>query len=271
MAGIAIHAVVNITADVRVMEIGCIVVPMATCALERRIGCRGARVAIRANTARVSVIDVKEIVSKRRPKPIRRRVARRAGSRDDSDGGSVGGEVIRYRPAHRLGALPLSRVAAVAIRRRHGRTGVAQVAGHGDVRAGQGKTGRAVVKDRAEPRGRRVARRASGWITGSDVIRHRPAQRCGALPIRGVAAVAIGGQGPAVISTHMAKRAGYGRVRAGQREGCRAVIESGCRPICRGVADRTVRRKPGGNMIRHRAAKGRSALPGSQMAAIAGR
>lgn len=68
----------------------------------------------------------------------------------------------------------------------------------------------------------------------------------------------------------MAQRAGYGRVRAGQREGCSSVIESRGRPIRSGMADRAVCREPGRNMIWHRAAQGRRALPGSQMAAVAG-
>ena len=68
----------------------------------------------------------------------------------------------------------------------------------------------------------------------------------------------------------MAQRAGDGRVRAGQREGSSGVIESGGRPIRRGMADRTICREPGRNMIWHRAAQGRRALPGSQMAAVAG-
>jgi len=68
----------------------------------------------------------------------------------------------------------------------------------------------------------------------------------------------------------MARRAGYGRVRARQREGGSAVIESGGRPIRSRVADRTICRKPCRNMIRHRAAQGSRALPGSQMATVAG-
>lgn len=139
------------------------------------------------------MIDVKEIVSELRPEPIGRGVARRAGGWDDSDGGGVGGEVIRYRPAQRGRALPLSGVAAIAIGRRLGRGDVAKVAGHCDVRAGQRKTGRIVVKDRAQPRGRGVARRARGGIPGSNVIRHGPAEGRRALPSRSVATVAIGG------------------------------------------------------------------------------
>ena len=139
------------------------------------------------------MIDVKEIVSERRPKPIGRGVARRAGGWDDSDDGRVGGEVIRYRPAQSCRALPLSGVATIAIGRRLGGADVAKVAGHRDVRAGQRETRRVVVKDRAQPRGRGVARRAGGWIPGGDVIRYRPAESRGALPSRSVATVAIGG------------------------------------------------------------------------------
>jgi len=115
-----------------------------------------------------------------------------------------------------------------------------------------------------------VARRAGGGIAGGEVIRHRPAEGRGALPGGRVTTVAIGGQRAAVIAIHMAQRAGYGGMRAGQGEGCGGVIESRGRPIRSGMADRTIRWKPCRNMIRHRAAQGRSALPGSQMAAVAG-
>ena len=226
MAGITVNTVVHIPPDVRVMEIGCIVVPMATCALERRIGRRGVRMAIRANTACIAVGCGEVIVSKRRPQPIRRGVARRAGGWDDSHDGGVGSSVIGYCPAQRRRALPSSGVATVAISGRHGGTGMAKVAGHCGVRASQWETGRTVVKDRAKPGSGRVARSTSGWVAGSNVIRHRPAEGRGALPGSGVATVAIGGQRAAVVSIHVAQRAGHGGVRAGQREGGRAVIES---------------------------------------------
>ena len=113
--------------------------------------------ASRAYAARIAVIHIPEIVSKRRPQPIRRGVARRASGGDDPDNGGVGGDVIRYLPAQRCGALPLSRVATVAIRRRHSATGVAKGAGHSDVRSGQRETRRAVIKNRAQPGSRRVA------------------------------------------------------------------------------------------------------------------
>ena len=141
-------------------------------ACERRVGRGGARMASRANAARVTVIDIPPRVRKRRAQPIRRGVAGGACSCGDSGCGRVGGQVIRHRPANRSRALPLSGVATVAIRRRHGRTGVAEGAGHRDMRAGQREAGCVVVKDRAKPRSSSVARSASGRITGSDVIRN---------------------------------------------------------------------------------------------------
>ena len=67
MAGVAVHAVVHVSANAGMFEIGRDVIPMATGALESRIGCRGAGMAICANPARVAVIDVEKFVSERRP------------------------------------------------------------------------------------------------------------------------------------------------------------------------------------------------------------
>jgi hypothetical protein len=186
--------------------------------------------AIRANAVGsvAAVSHRKERVSERGSKPIGSQgcVARRAGGCYDPDRGGIRSEVIRDSSAERCGALPLGGVATVAIRWRHSGAGVAKGASRCDVRAGQRKAGCAVVKDRAQPRGRGVARRAGGWIPGSDVIRYRPAEGRGALPLGDVATVAIGWQRAAVIAIHMAQRAGDGRMRARQWESCRGVIES---------------------------------------------
>ena len=205
--------------------------------------------ASRANAARVAVIDIPPRVRKRRAQPIRRRVAGCACSWNDSGCGGVGSEVIRHRPAHRRRALPLGGVATVTIRWRHGRTGVAEGAGHRDVRAGQREAGRVVVKDGAEPGSRGVARSAGGWISGSDVIRYRPAEGRGALPLCDMAAVAIRRQRAAVVSIYVARRAGHAGVRTGQREGGCAVIEGGSRPIRRRVAEGTIRREAGRDVV----------------------
>lgn len=160
-------------------------------------------------------------VSECRARPCRGRVAggARAGSREAGPG------MVRHRPAHRGGALPLSGVATVAIGRRDSGSGVAEVAGHGHMRAGQWKTCGVVIKDGAQPGGRGVARRAGGGVTGSDVVWYRSAEGRGALPGGSVATVAIGGQRAAVVAVHMAQRTGDGRVRTGQGEGCGGVIE----------------------------------------------
>ena len=86
-------------------------------------------------------------VSECRTRPCRGRVAgrARAGSRE------TGPCMVRHGPAQRGGALPIRSVATVAIGRRHSGTGVAKIACHSDMRAGQGETGRVVIKDRAQP------------------------------------------------------------------------------------------------------------------------
>ena len=121
MAAVASNTVVRIPANVRVLEIGCNVVPMATDALERRIGRGGTGMAICANAGGVAVPYVKESMGHRRSQPIGSQgcVARRAVGCDDSDGGSIRGQVIRDRPAEIRGALPCNGVATVAIDRRH--------------------------------------------------------------------------------------------------------------------------------------------------------
>ena len=145
-----------------------------------------------AHAACAAVVHAPEIVSKGRTQPIRRGVARRASGGNDSDDRCVGGKVIWHRATHGRRALPLSCMAAVAIRGRNGGADMAKVAGHADVRPGQRESRRAVIKNRAEPGCGRVARRAGRWIPGTDVIGHRTTKRRGALPLRDVAAVAIG-------------------------------------------------------------------------------
>ena len=97
---------------------------------------RGIRMTRRADAIRVAVIETPQTVGKRRSQPTVRVMASRAGGFDDSGDGGVGGEVIRYRPAERCGALPLSGVATVTIEWRRSRSEVTKVAGHGGVRAG---------------------------------------------------------------------------------------------------------------------------------------
>ncbi len=66
----------------------------------------------------------------------------------------------------------------------------------------------------------------------------------------------------------MARCAGNGRVRAGQRESRVVVIERRGRPVGRRVADGAIRRESCRDVIRHRTAKRGRALPIRCMAAV---
>jgi len=179
-----------------------------------------------------------------------------------------GCNVIRHRPAQRPGALPLRGVAAVAIGGRRRRCCMAQIAGHRGMGSGQGKTGGVVIKCCAQPGSCGVARGARRRVAGGNVIRNRSPQGRGALPLCRMTAVA-GSCHRCVIVVHVAQGAGDGGVRASEREGCRVVIETRRAPIRRGMADGAVRRKSGGDVVRHRSPQGRGALPGGDVASIA--
>jgi hypothetical protein len=79
------------------------------------------------------------------------------------------------------------------------------------------------------------------------VVGHRSAQRCGALPLGHVATVAIGGWHR---GSRVAKVAGHGGVRAGQRETGGRVIKRCPEPRSCGVAGGARRRISGGDVIR---------------------
>ena len=76
-------------------------------------------------------------------------MARRASGRDESRSDVIWHGRVGQRQCD--GALPLSDVATVAVEWRRSGTGVAKVAGHRDVRAGQRKRRGVVVKNRALP------------------------------------------------------------------------------------------------------------------------
>jgi len=194
MAGVTSSASAVDVGPITLMSLGHVGLWMAR-AIRAGEGCivRRVRMASRADAVCAVVIHVPEIVSKCRPQPTCCGVASRASGCDDSDGGRVSGDVVRYRPSQRCGALPLRCVAAIAVGRRLSGGDMAKVTGHSGVRASQWKTGCAVVKNRSQPRGRCVARRTCRRITGTDVVRNRaPEGRC-ALPSSSMATVAIGG------------------------------------------------------------------------------
>ena len=107
----------------------------------------------------------------------------------------------------------------------------------------QDETGRAVVKERPQPRGSGVARLASLRITASNVIRYA-GERRGALPGGDVAPVAGGGFEQVVVG-HVAGNTGRRQrrnVHPRQGKSGNAMIERGCVPAQRGVAIGTVPR-----------------------------
>jgi hypothetical protein len=81
-----------------------------------------------------------------------------------------------------------------------------------------------------------------------------------------VATIAIGWRRS---GTRVAKVAGHGRMRPGQREGRIIVIEICTRPIERGVTDGAVLREPHSNMIRNAAPQCCSTLPGRDVTPVA--
>jgi len=164
-------------------------------------------------------------------------------------------------------------MAAIAIGRGDRGGEVAKVARRRDVRAGQREASGAVVEHRIQPICHVVARIAIGWIRLSDVIRNRAAQSRRALILRVVATDASSRQCSGVIPVHMALGAQRRCrcVRADQRENGRTMIERGTRPIRSRMANRTILRKPGRDVVRNRAAQSRRAVPIRSVAGVADR
>lgn len=145
-------------------------------------------------------------VSECRTRPCRGRVAgrTRAWSRETI------ASMVRHCPAQRRRALPLSSVAAVTVGRGHGGTDVAEIAGYGNVRAGQGEAGGAMVKNRARPGSRCMARVACLWISKDHMVwSWRNINRGGGALIKWiVATVASGRQRSGIVTVYVALRAG---------------------------------------------------------------
>ena len=109
------------------------------------------------------------------------------------------------------------------------------------------------------------------WISQSNMVGHRSAHGGGALKLGIMAAVASCGQIAGVTGgADVAQSARCVHVRSRQRERRGVVVESRRRPVAGRVADGAVLREVGRNVIRHRSAQGRGALPSRQMAIDAG-
>jgi len=141
--------------------------------------------------------------------------------------------------------------------------------GHEGVRIQQREPERSVVELAVDPLSNGVALGASRGRCGEarlDVVRHIAAERRRAVPLRLVAAHAIGCV-QCVIVVDVAGSAGRGRrrsVRASQSETGGAVVERSGVPTLRGMASRAIRRRK--SRPRCRVDRGRRLLPSRQMA-----
>ena len=142
--------------------------------------------------------------------PRRRRVAGVAGRR------IAGSDVVRDGAAERLRAVPIGLMAGIASRvggrQRVVVAYVAQGATRCKMRACKRPAGRGMIKGPVCPCGCVVAGRALRRRVGQgDVVRYRTAERLRAVPIRRVAAVAVGvGACEVVVVSDMARDAGPG-------------------------------------------------------------
>ena len=131
--------------------------------------------------------------------------------------------------------------------------------------ARQRKSRRIVIEGGRLPRCSRVAKCAIGRESNLRVVRARSG-----LVIGQVAGNASR-YGQAVIVVDVATRARNRCMKTSQRETCCRVIEYRSRPGCGRVAERTVGRERRRNMVWHHASESRGALPGSDVATVAGR
>lgn len=199
--------------------------------------------------------------------PSSSRVARRAIRRSEGRSGRRMYRVVRSLPssqmALRVPAIGCSDHQAVIV------VDVAKIAGHVGMPVGQRETRGGVTEHARGPRRDRMASSARGCRrrkSSRDVIRHRAANRGGALEGRLVAAVAVR-RIQRVIVADVAGRTGSGRrrhVRAGQRKSGDAVVERGRRPPRSGMARRAI----GSSKCRSgsRVDRRRGSLPGGQVA-----
>ncbi len=150
MTLVTIRAVVNVPTDIRVLEIGCVVVAMATSTLEHRVVAR-IRMAGGANSIRVAVIGREISVIECCSRPASRGVAGVASCRETS------------RLMVRIGGVVVIGLMAAHARRWQGRVVVIDVAHHtrhgcGRVEPGK-REGRVVVIERGP-------RPVGGAVTG---------------------------------------------------------------------------------------------------------
>ena len=238
MTLVTIHAVVNVPADIGVTEVGCVIVAVATSALEHRIVTR-VRMAGCANPIRVPVIGREIRVIERRSRPCRRGVASVASRRE------AGRFMVRIR---RVVVIRLVAAHARCRQRRVIVVDMAHHAGHsgGCVEARQ-REGRVVVIERgSRPVRGAVTGIASRWEPGGRMRRRVRTVVIG-LVARHARSICCG---ETVISVHVALCALQCCMRPGQGETSGRVIKRAVAPVCRGVALVAGLRESRGDMVR---------------------
>lgn len=202
MALVAIHAVVHIPADIRMLEIVCVPAAMALRALKHRVVAR-IRVAGRTYSIRVTVIYVEPRVVEHGSGPCRGRMARIASGREASGFVVRIGRVvvIRLMAAHACGRQRRVVVVDVAHHASHGRRRMESSKREGRVVVIKYRTRpvRGAMADIASRReaGRRVGRRIGVVVVG---LMARDAGRISS--------------GKAVVPVHVALSAGHREVEA---------------------------------------------------------
>ena len=238
MTLVTIHAVVNIAADVGVLEIGSVVPTVTPCALEDRVVTR-VGVAGRAHAVCVPVSQAEPGVIERRTCPGRGCMASVASRRE------TGRTVIR------IGGPGVIRLMAAVTSGRQGGVVVVYVTHHardsGSRMITSERERRVVVVERGSgPIGCAVAD-----ITGSREAYRRMRWRIGAVVVRLMARNAGGiGASKAVVGIHVALGALKSRMRTRERETGGRVIKGTTTPIGRRVALVASLRETGLDVIR---------------------
>ena len=223
MALIAINAVIDIARNLVVLEIRGIIAAMTAGALEHRIVIR-IGVARRAQTVRIAVCDWELRVLRMvecRPRPGGCIVAILACVREE----------LRLRCVARVGrVLVISLVATIASRRQRGVVAVHVTIGaltwrHG-VRPGQREGRVGVIERGVGPNRGVVTQLARSWETGCRV--RRVGRACVILLVARVAQRTI--QRIVAVDVTVGAQARRNRVRTGQRETCRRMIELAVSP-----------------------------------------
>lgn len=232
VARIAIHAVVDIPGNAAVPlvrgRLG-VAVSASKDGVVRRVGmARG------TNPVGAAMSRVKPRVIESCSSPRGGRVA----------GGASGGE-SRGGVVGIGGAVVIGPMAGVTIRRRCGidTIDVTLGAGYSNVRAGEREGRFGMIEDCASPGCGAVANAAVSWKTCGGMVW---IGRFGVVGL--VAAKAINRKG-CVVVVDVACAAGCGNVSAGQRKRGFRMVERRRNPAARGMADRTVRRKAGCNVV----------------------